>query len=177
MTQQQTSVELVIRDMVAGDIKQVMRVEYACFSDPWSENALLTEAMNPAAYYAVCSLGAHIIGFAGMWIIMDECHITNIGVLPEYRRKGYGERLLIAILKEAIARGATRATLECRRSNFGAQQLYGKYDFTTVAIRRGYYRDNNEDAVVMWVNDIHSLEYRKKLKSYAAALEGEGAAT
>ncbi len=175
MTEQVVPQSLVMREMVPGDIKQVMRVELACFSDPWSENALMTEAMNPSAYYEVCCLGDEVIGFAGMWIIMDECHITNIGVLPEHRRKGYGERLLIAILKEAIMRGANRATLECRRSNFPAQQLYTKYDFGTVALRRGYYRDNNEDAVIMWVNDIHAPEYRQRLMRFAAELDSVGA--
>ncbi len=176
MTEQVVPASFVIREMVPGDIKQVMRVELACFSDPWSENALMTEAMNPSAHYSVCCVGDELVGFAGMWIIMDECHITNVGVLPEHRRKGFGERLLIAILEEAIVRGANRATLECRRSNFPAQQLYTKYDFGTVALRRGYYRDNNEDAVVMWVNNIHTPEYRRKLIEFSAALDGVGTA-
>jgi len=174
LTEQQTSRSLVLREMVPGDIKQVMRVELACFVDPWSENSLLTEANNPSAYYSVCLLGDELIGFSGMWIIMDECHITNIGVLPEHRRKRYGERLLIAILREAIARGSTRATLECRYSNFAAQRLYEKYGFTSVALRRGYYRDNNEDAVVMWVNDINLREYQQRLGELEAALDGAG---
>ena len=97
-----------------------------------------------------------IIGHAGEWIIMDEAHITNIAVLPDKRGKRFGERLLVALLQEARYRGARRATLEVRIGNESAIALYRKYHFDSVAIRRRYYSDNDEDALVMWVNDLFS---------------------
>jgi len=95
-----------------------------------------------------------IVGYAGEWIIMDEAHITTIAVDPVMHGRRFGERLLVALLQEARYRGARRATLEVRITNRVAQRLYEKYNFLTVAIRRKYYQDTDEDALVMWVNDL-----------------------
>ena len=89
-------------------------------------------------------------------IVMDEAHITTIGVHPDYRRRGIGEQLFTALLEEARARGVRRATLEVRESNRGAQSLYAKYGFVPIARRRRYYSDTDEDAIVMWVEDLQS---------------------
>jgi len=104
--------------------------------------------------------GHYIIGFAGFWVIADEAHITNIAVREAYRQQGVGELLLISIIDLAIELKARIITLEVRASNLAAQSLYSKYDFTQVGLRRGYYTDNREDAVLMSTEDITSASFQ-----------------
>jgi ribosomal-protein-alanine N-acetyltransferase len=115
---------------------------------------------NKSAYYVVARLDGKIVGYTGMWIIMDESHITTLGVDPAYRGKKIGEQLLVALLDEAQKRHARRSTLEVRETNAVAQNLYRKYGFVPAAIRRGYYTDNGENAIVMWVDDMLSASYQ-----------------
>lgn len=106
----------------------------------------------------------YIIGFAGLWMLVDEAHITNIAVREKHRRQGTGETLLIAIIELAIELGACLITLEVRASNTEAQKLYAKYGFVRVGLRRGYYTDNRENAVLMTIEDVKSAEVREKLE-------------
>jgi ribosomal-protein-alanine N-acetyltransferase len=147
--------------MVRSDVTRVMEIEKQCFTTPWHESAYLTELVNRSAHYIVARIGDKIVGYSGMWVIMDEAHITTIGVDPEYRGQKIGEQVLIAMLEEAQRRGAKRATLEVRERNEVAQNLYRKYGFIAIAIRRGYYSDNGENAVIMWVDDMFSASYQK----------------
>jgi len=103
--------------------------------------------------------GPRIVGFAGMWHMFDEAHITTIGVEPEQRGKGLGELMLVVLIDEAIRRGASWLTLEVRVSNEAAQALYLKYGFTVHGTRKRYYSDNNEDAYVMWSPSLLDEEY------------------
>lgn len=105
-----------------------------------------------------------IIGFAGMWNILDEAHVTTIGVLPEYRGRGLGELLFLEMVDEAIRRRATWLTLEVRVSNYAAQELYRKYGFSIQGRRPRYYSDNNEDAFVMWSESFRDPEYLKRIE-------------
>ena len=100
-----------------------------------------------------------IIGFAGMWHVLDEAHVTTIGVLPTLQGKGLGELLFLSLVDEAMRRGATWLTLEVRVSNYGAQQLYRKYGFTIQGKRQRYYTDNNEDAYIMWSESFRNPDY------------------
>ncbi|HEY3298204.1 MAG TPA: ribosomal protein S18-alanine N-acetyltransferase [Armatimonadota bacterium] len=145
--------------MQLEDVEAVAQLDKLCFATPWSVSAYITEVHNHSGYYIVAKTDGKIIGFAGEWLIMDEAHITTIGVDPEFRGKRIGERLLVSLLSEAMSRGARRATLEVRRSNQVAQNLYNKYGFHTVSIRRGYYTDNSEDAMVMWTDDMRDPMY------------------
>ena len=154
---------IVIERMKHADVPRVMEIERQCFPIPWHESAYLTELSNRSAYYVVSKMLDKVVGYAGLWIIMDESHITTIGVDPDYRGRKIGEQLLVAMLDEALDRGARRVTLEVRERNLVAQNLYRKYGFIPAAIRRGYYTDNNENAIVMWINNIHDPEYRAKL--------------
>lgn len=154
-----------IRQMKPADICRVIEIERESFSDPWSESAYLTEISNGSAYYVVICIDDIIAGFAGMWVIMDEAHITTLAVEKQSRKMHLGERLLIDLLEESAGRGAKRATLEVRQSNIAAQNLYVKYEFKPVAIRREYYTNNNENAVIMWVDDIVSHEFRLRLSA------------
>ena len=170
-------VELVRIDrMQRGDVPRVMEIERQSFTTPWHESAYLTELANRSAYYIVARVGDKIVGYSGMWVIMDEAHITTIAVDPEHRGRKIGEQVLIAMLEEAQRRGARRATLEVRESNEVAQNLYRKYGFVPAAIRRGYYSDNGENAIVMWVDDILSPHYQSLLADLKRRLVEEAAA-
>ncbi len=154
-----------LREMRQDDLPRVMEIDRECFPIPWHESAYLTEVSNRSAYYVVLCQDDEVAGYAGMWTIMDEAHITTLGVSTPYRRRRGGERLLIALLVEAIGKGARRATLEVRQSNTAAQNLYKKYGFYPVAVRRAYYSDNNENAIIMWVEDISTNAYIAKLET------------
>jgi ribosomal-protein-alanine N-acetyltransferase len=111
-----------------------------------------------------------IVGFAGMWIMFDEAHVTTIGVHPDERGNGLGELLLIQLFVEAGARGAEMLTLEVRVSNDSAQALYRKYGFEREGVRRRYYSDNGEDAYIMWSPNIRDSEYARRFEVLRAQL-------
>ncbi len=136
--------------MRVDDLDEVMTIEREAFSSPWSKQAFITEIEdNRYSYYITAKEDGSVVGYAGMWVIMREAHITNIAVKKEERRRRIGQRLLNALLKEAERRRAEKCTLEVRRSNETAQQFYEKNGFERVGVRRGYYRDTNEDALIM----------------------------
>lgn len=161
---------IVIERMQPEDVDRVVELDAKCFAVPWSASAYNTEVRNPSAYYVVARAAGLIVGYAGMWLIMDEAHITTIGVDPEFQGRKIGERILVNLLGEAVHRGARRTTLEVRRTNAVAQNLYHKYMFHTVAIRKGYYTDNNEDAYVMWVDDMWSAEFLRLFREHKERL-------
>ena len=105
-----------------------------------------------------------IVGFAGMWHVLDEAHVTTIGVLPELQGRGLGELLFLNLIDEAIRREATWLTLEVRVSNYGAQQLYSKYGFSIQGKKPRYYTDNNEDAYIMWSESFRNPDYLKHIE-------------
>jgi ribosomal-protein-alanine N-acetyltransferase len=111
-----------------------------------------------------------IIGFAGLWLMVDEAHITTIAMHPNYRRMGLGELLLASLIDIAYEIGAKWVTLEVRVSNYTAQNLYHKYGFREAGLRHRYYSDNQEDALIMWTEEIHSPAYRQKFQELKAAL-------
>ena len=147
------------------DVAKVVEIEQECFATPWHESAYLTEITNRSAFYIVACMDDVILGYGGMWVIMDESHITTLGVAAEHRGKKIGELLLVGLLDEAMKRGAKRVTLEVRQSNSVAQNLYRKYGFIPAAIRRSYYTDNHENAVVMWIDDMNYAAFRRKYSS------------
>ena len=116
------------------------------------------------------SHGDAVVGFAGMWILYDEAHITTIGVSPELRGRSLGELLLVDVFEKAIARNAEWVTLEVRVSNASAQALYEKYGFTRQGVRRRYYSDNGEDAYIMWSPSLRAPDYRARFEELRDAL-------
>jgi len=130
-------------------------VEKLSFTIPWSKNALIEEVLNNRmAIYITAKVNGKAIGYAAMWKIFDEGHITNIAVHPEYRQNGIGSRLVEKLVDIAKERGIVKMTLEVRKSNLAAQALYCKYGFKEMGLRKGYYADNGEDAIIMWKEDI-----------------------
>ncbi len=145
--------DVTFRKMTTDDIAQVVAIEEASFPTPWTADAFHREVtMNEYSYYIVVEKDGLVVGYCGLWIIIDESHITNIAILPEYRGQKLGDALLQEVMKQAKEMGAKTMTLEVRVSNEVAKQLYRKYGFQNGGIRKRYYTDNYEDGLVMWVN-------------------------
>ncbi len=145
--------KLQIRRMTLQDVDQVMLVEKRSFTAPWSRQAFMTELIdNHLARYIVAEYSGRVIGYAGVWMIIDEGHVTNIAVDPDFRGKYLGDKLLRALMSICMAQGGKKMTLEVRVTNHVAQKLYEKYGFERVGIRKGYYTDNREDALIMWAD-------------------------
>ena len=141
------------RKMTVADIEQVYEIETLSFTLPWTKDAFFHEMIgNEHAYYVVAETDEGIVGYCGMWLVMDEAHVTNIAIHPDQRGKKMGEGLMQAAIDAAKANGAVLMTLEARVSNTVAQNLYRKLGFKNGGIRKRYYTDNYEDAIVMWVN-------------------------
>jgi len=142
---------LLFRRMRLDDIDQICAIEKEAFTTPWSAGAFYNELTNNHfAHYMIMEAGLTIAGYAGMWLIMDEAHITNIAVRKEFRGQKLGERLVGELMKTASFMGAARITLEVRVTNEIAQNLYRKMGFEKAGVRKGYYTDNQEDALIMW---------------------------
>ena len=163
---------LTIEPMQVEDIRAVLEVESLCFPTPWPRNAFQNELTdNRLAHYFVGRCGDEIVAYGGLWVILEDAHITTIAVHPRHQRNHFGERLLVALLEESIARGACWVTLEVRESNLAAQNLYKKYGFTIVNTRRGYYSDNDENALVMWAGNLKGEIFRNRLAVLKAGLD------
>jgi ribosomal-protein-alanine N-acetyltransferase len=152
--------EISIRPMTLEDLPTVLQIDRMSFPTPWSERSYRFELQeNPAAQLLVADLvdehTESVIGYVGFWLIADEVHISTLAVHPDHRRQGVGEQLLLATLNYAIRSKADIATLEVRASNQAAIDLYQKHGFKIVGRRSKYYHDNNEDALLMTMKDLH----------------------
>ncbi|KHF38582.1 ribosomal protein S18-alanine N-acetyltransferase [Halalkalibacter okhensis] len=142
-----------IRFMTMEDIDTVMEVERDAFSTPWDPTIFLNElTSNQFAQYLVYEVEGEIIGYCGLWVVMDEAQVTNIAIHSKNRGQGHGERLLQYVISFLRQMGVSKLSLEVRVSNTVAQNLYRKMGFIEGGIRKNYYADNLEDALVMWVN-------------------------
>jgi ribosomal-protein-alanine N-acetyltransferase len=171
---------LHIAPMTSADVRTVLRIETLSFTTTWPQNAFTSEINdNRLAHYFVGRLGdgehAAIVAYGGIWVILEDSHITTIAVHPDWRGRKFGERLLLHLLREAITRGASWITLEVRESNDVAQNLYKKYGFTVVSTRRAYYSDNDENALVMWAGNLRGDLYRNRLSALGAQLDARPA--
>lgn len=141
---------LIIRPMTKDDIDGVYKVEEDCFVDTWSKDAFNKELKNSLARYLVAELDNKIVGYVGVWFVVDEGHITNVAVHSDYRGKKIGDRLIKDMVELCKENKIVAMTLEVRASNTVAQNLYRKYGFKMGGIRKEYYSDNKEDAIIMW---------------------------
>ena len=165
---------LQIDAMTPADLPAVLQIEAASFTTAWPVNAFANEIRdNKLAHYFIGRLDGSIVAYGGIWVILEDSHVTTIAVHPIYRGRKFGEEMLLKLLDEAIARGASWITLEVRESNVGAQKLYRKYGCTTVSTRRGYYSDNGENALVMWAGNLKGELYAARLRALRAALEAD----
>jgi ribosomal-protein-alanine N-acetyltransferase len=157
---------LVIERMTPAEINEVRGIETASFSTQWPSDAFYNELhSNRSAHYFVGKLDGKTVAYGGIWVVMEDSHVTTIAVDTNYRGRKFGDLLLARLIAEAIARGAAWMTLEVRESNVIAQRLYRKYGFATVAVRKAYYSDNNENALVMWAGDMRGELYRNRLQA------------
>lgn len=146
---------VVVRKMELKDIDAVLIVEKNSFSVPWTRSSFEKELKkNLLSKYYVAVTGDEVVAYGGMWLIIDEAHVTNIAVHPEYRGKKIGKALVSYMVKEAIQLGINKMTLEVRKSNIVAQNLYKALGFMPCGIRPGYYHDNGEDAIIMWNDSL-----------------------
>jgi len=155
---------LTIERMTEAHLPEVMRIEREVFMPGWSEEAFRSDLRNPSALYLNLRLNGKLVAYAGMWIVIDEAHITNVAVKPEYRGRKFAQRLIHRLLSIARERGCVKAFLEVRVSNTPAQKLYEKFGFRPVAIRPKYY-DNIEDALIMWLEGLDTPEYGETLRA------------
>ena len=142
----------MIRIMTVEDLDQVMLLELTCFSVPWTRESFKKELTeNKLAHYIVIEEENQIVGYGGVWYIVDEGHITNVAIHPDHRKKGLGKQLVDAMKDMAIQNEIILMTLEVRVSNVAAITLYERMGFLEAGIRPKYYTDNQEDALIMWV--------------------------
>lgn len=144
-------VKPLIRLMETRDLDEILEVEMSCFKTPWTRHMFEDELYNSNAYYFVVNVNEKIVGYVGFWKIIDEAHITNVAIHKDYRRLGYGRALITAMLNKAKELEIIAITLEVRVSNLDAISLYESFGFVSSGVRRGYYSDNNEDALIMWL--------------------------
>ncbi|NLK33909.1 MAG: ribosomal protein S18-alanine N-acetyltransferase [Gracilibacteraceae bacterium] len=143
--------KIELQKMSLEDIDQVCEIENLSFAVPWSRESFESELVNNnLARYIVAKAEGKVVAYGGIWIILDEGHITNIAVHPEFRGRRIGEKLVKEMIKRAKESKAERITLEVRASNVAARKLYKKLGFKDGGIRKGYYTDTGEDAVIMW---------------------------
>ena len=165
-------VKLVIEPMQLDDLDAIHGIELASFSSPWPPNAYRSELQtNRLANYLVARADGEIVGYGGMWLMVDEAHITTFAVHPAWRRQRIGERLLLAFLDLARDRHAREATLEVRLSNLPARRLYEKFGFRPVGLRPRYYSDNGEDALIMTTDPLADATTRERIARLRAAVD------
>jgi len=152
-------VNVAIRRMTLEDVPAVHEIDSLSFSLPWPERSFRFELIeNPVSRNWVAEFNGRIAAMLVLWLIVDEAHIATIATHPDFRRQGIGEQLMIAALISARNEGAARAFLEVRAGNAAALALYEKYGFVVAGLRPRYYKDNNEDAILMDLNDLNGLE-------------------
>ncbi len=160
----------VVRDTSAGDgvvvtamrrrhLRAVTAIEREVNPHPWSSNLFAGELRMPSSrFWVVSRIGTRVVGFGGLMVVHDEGHITNLAVAPPYHRRQIATRMLSVLFSEAVARGVADLTLEVRVSNRPAQLLYQGFGFAPGGVRRRYYQDNGEDALIMWAHHIAAAE-------------------
>jgi ribosomal-protein-alanine N-acetyltransferase len=155
---------LVVRRMTVEDVAAAHEIDVLSFTLPWPERSFRFEVTdNPAARCWVAELNGRVVGMLVLWMIVDEAHIASLATHPEFRRQGIAKRLLVEALDNAYAEGARTAFLEVRASNEAAQKMYQKFGFEEVGHRERYYKDNNEDAILMTLKRLPLAPFSRPL--------------
>ena len=166
-------IEVQLVPMRRRHLRSVMRIEVQVYPRPWSLSLFMSElALRSTRVYYVARVEGVVAGYAGLMMTVDDGHITTIAVDPAWHRHKIATRLLLALARQAIGRGATSLTLEVRVGNKGAQDLYRKFGFRPCGIRKNYYVETNEDALVMWADDVDSDEYAERLDKIETSIPG-----
>lgn len=172
------SASVTVEDMRRRHLRSVHRIEVATNPHPWSMSLFASELARPDdRVYLIARSGVRIVGYAGVLFMGGDAHVANVGVDEAHRRRGVASRLLIEAFRRAIAAGQSAFTLEVRVSNTGAQELYRRFGFAPAGVRRSYYTDNGEDALIMWADDVTEPEYLARLAAIEDALDARDSAT
>ncbi len=167
------ALDVVLTPMRRRHLRGVLRIEQQVYPRPWSLGLYMTElAMRTGRFYVVARVGGWVVGYAGMMLVGDDGHITTVAVDPAWHRRGIATRLLLCLVRGGVARGASQLTLEVRMTNQGAQAMYRRFGFAPAGVRRGYYVDNREDALVMWAHDVDLADHADRLLAIEAAVVG-----
>lgn len=164
---------VTIAPMRRRHLRAVLRIEQQVYPRPWSLGLFMSElGFRGSRVYCVARVANTVVGYGGVMLVTDDGHVTTLAVDPAWHRHEVGTRLLLTLATAAVDRGAKNLTLEVRASNDAAQGLYRRFGFAPAGIRKGYYVETNEDAIIMWVNDVDTAEYAERLAAIGAQLLG-----
>jgi [ribosomal protein S18]-alanine N-acetyltransferase len=173
LTGEPDALEVRITPMRRRHLRGVLRIEQQVYPRPWTFGLFVGEISQRASrVYLVARVGSEVVGYAGMFRAVDDGHITTIAVDPAWQRRGVATRMLLALARAAVDRGCRNLTLEVRMSNSGAQALYQRFGFVPAGIRKGYYPETGEDALVMWANDVDTELYAARLREIEGGVPG-----
>jgi [ribosomal protein S18]-alanine N-acetyltransferase len=165
--------EVRIAPMRRRHLRGVLRIEQQVYPRPWTFSLFLSEIGQRATrVYLVARVGSEVVGYAGLFRAVDDGHITTVAVDPVWQRQGVATRMLLALARAAIERGCRNLTLEVRMSNSEAQALYQRFGFLPAGVRKGYYPETGEDALVMWANDVDTPDYADRLDEIEIGVPG-----
>lgn len=162
---------IAISPLRKSHLRQVMATDSVVYPSHWSRKLWLAEIDRPGRIYLVAEDGGAVVGYIGAAIVADDLHIMTVVARPSSQRRGIATRLMIEVVSRAVAQGCTAMTLEVRAANKAAQALYRRFGMAPAGVRRGYYQAENEDAIVMWVQDIQDDPYADRLARIAVELE------
>ncbi len=162
---------VLVAPMRRRHLPSVLRIEKQVYPRPWTMSLYLGELTLPTSRcYLVARQDHRLVGYAGFMLTLDECHITTVAVDPDRQGNRIGTRLVLELARRAVARGATSLTLEVRESNTAAQALYRTFGFVPAGVRKGYYAEVNEDALIMWAHDVDTAGYGQRLAEIESGL-------
>jgi ribosomal-protein-alanine N-acetyltransferase len=165
--------EVVVGPMRRRHLRGVLRIEQQVYPRPWSMGLFMSElAYKESRVYLAARVGSTVVGYGGLMLVIDDGHITTLAVDPRWHRHKLGTRLLLELARAGIDQGAKNLTLEVRASNTAAQALYRAFGFAPAGVRKGYYIETKEDAIVMWANDVDAPEYAARLEALEATIPG-----
>jgi ribosomal-protein-alanine N-acetyltransferase len=165
--------EVHVSPMRRRHLRSVLRIEAQVYPRPWSLGLFMSElALRSSRLYLVARVGGTVVGYAGLMFSGTDAHVTTIAVDPQWHRHKVGTRLLLALARQGVTRGATGLTLEVRMSNEGAQAMYRQFGFAPAGVRKNYYVETNEDALVMWAHDVDHPAYVARLDQIEAGVPG-----
>ena len=165
--------QINIKKMEASDIDAIYEIEKNAYGEHhWSKESFYSELQNNIGYYIVahnCETN-EVVGYLGSWFIVDECHITTVAVKPQFRRQNIGTKLLISLINQCYEKFIKYITLEVRISNISAISLYEKFGFKSIGVRKKYYQDNNEDALIMFTENIWYEKFKTLYNSFVGKI-------
>jgi ribosomal-protein-alanine N-acetyltransferase len=166
-------VDIVLAPMRRRHLRSVLRIESQVYQRPWTPGLFASElALVDQRTYLVAKVGGRVVGYGGVLYVLPDAHVTTLVIDPAWRRAKVATRLLLALSRAAIATGASALTLEVRASNEPAQALYRRFGFVPAGVRRKYYADDGEDALIMWLHDVDEPAFAARLDALAAEVTG-----